>query len=205
VISIYASGLYIGSGIGIFIGGLIVDNWNNAYPIISEAPFGLKGWQVAFMAVGIPGMLLALLTWQIKEPPRGLSEGLMSSESKNPLKETFKELVGLTPFGLLGSDNFKKELFVNIIFTVSILLASYYLYVLTGDFLQWTAFGIGVYVICNWIHGLKKQGSGCIFVDIQKQGSLTGSSLFSFHNLCNLCIGCFWTIFLHKKFFNDCY
>ena len=30
VISIYASGLYIGSGIGIFIGGLIVDNWNNA-------------------------------------------------------------------------------------------------------------------------------------------------------------------------------
>ncbi len=62
MISIYASGLYIGSGIGIFIGGLIVDNWNNAYPIISEAPFGLKGWQVAFMAVGIPGMLLALLT-----------------------------------------------------------------------------------------------------------------------------------------------
>ena len=72
------------------------------------------------MAVGIPGMLLALLTWQIKEPPRGLSEGLISSESKNPLKETFKELVGLTPFGLVGSDNFKKELSINIIFTVLI-------------------------------------------------------------------------------------
>ena len=83
VLSIYASGLYIGSGIGIFIGGLIVDNWNEAFPIISEAPFGLKGWQVAFMAVGLPGILLALITWQIKEPPRGLSEGLTETTAAN--------------------------------------------------------------------------------------------------------------------------
>jgi len=84
VLSIYASGLYIGSGIGIFIGGLIVDNWNEAFPIISEAPFGLKGWQVAFMAVGLPGILLALITWQIKEPPRGLSEGLAETKKRKP-------------------------------------------------------------------------------------------------------------------------
>ena len=90
VISIYASGLYIGSGIGIFLGGLIVDNWNEAFPIITEAPFGLKGWQVAFMAVGLPGILLALLTWQIKEPPRGLSEGIKDIKKENPLKAAFK-------------------------------------------------------------------------------------------------------------------
>ena len=79
------------------------------------------------MAVGIPGMLLALLTWQIKEPPRGLSEGLISSESKNPLKETFKELVGLTPFGLLGSDKFKKELSIKRLLSLRIYTKTYFL------------------------------------------------------------------------------
>ena len=200
VISIYASGLYIGSGIGIFIGGLIVDNWNNAYPVISEAPFGLKGWQVAFMAVGLPGMLLALLTWQIKEPPRGLSEGLISSESKNPLKETFKELVGLTPFGLVGSENFRKELTVNIIFTVSILLTSYCLYILTGDFLQWTAFGIGVYVICNWIHGLKNRDPVAFLLIFKSKALLLGLLSFPFITFVTYALGAFGPSFYIRNF-----
>ena len=105
VLSIYASGLYIGSGIGIFIGGLIVDNWNEAFPIISEAPFGLKGWQVAFMAVGIPGILLALITWQIKEPPRGLSEGL--TETKKELNRDLD--LGLALSKAEGNLNFLAE------------------------------------------------------------------------------------------------
>ena len=33
VYSIYASGIYIGGGIGIFLGGWIADSWHAAYPI----------------------------------------------------------------------------------------------------------------------------------------------------------------------------
>src|SRR5258705_7792867 len=47
-LSIYSSGVYIGAGIGIFLGGWIVDAWRAAYPEAEGVPpFGLRGWQVA--------------------------------------------------------------------------------------------------------------------------------------------------------------
>lgn len=52
VLGIYSSGIYIGAGIGIFLGGWIVDGWNSAYPDPGLAPFGLRGWQAAYLAVG---------------------------------------------------------------------------------------------------------------------------------------------------------
>ena len=38
---------------------VIVESWNRAFP--AGGPLGLVGWQAAFLAVGIPGLLLALL------------------------------------------------------------------------------------------------------------------------------------------------
>ena len=56
VVGIYGSGVSIGAGIGLFLGAAILNAWGNAWPDPSLAPFGLKGWQVAFMAVGLPGL-----------------------------------------------------------------------------------------------------------------------------------------------------
>ena len=55
VLAIYSSGVYIGSGIGLFLGGAIVEYWNTLFPDPSMAPFGIRGWQAAFIAVGLPG------------------------------------------------------------------------------------------------------------------------------------------------------
>jgi len=41
-LAIYSSGLYIGGGISLLIGGLIVENWNAAYP--GGGPYGIVGW-----------------------------------------------------------------------------------------------------------------------------------------------------------------
>ena len=54
VLAIYSSGIYIGAGLGLFIGGLIVERWDLAYAA-GAAPLGLRGWQVAFLAVGSAG------------------------------------------------------------------------------------------------------------------------------------------------------
>ena len=51
-LAIYSSGVYIGAGLGILMGGVIVDVWKDWYPDPSLAPFGLAGWQAAFFAVG---------------------------------------------------------------------------------------------------------------------------------------------------------
>ena len=116
VLAIYSSGLYIGAGIGLFLGGSILDTWNAWYPDITQAPFGLKGWQVAFMAVGFPGIVLAVVTYAfIKEPVRGLSEGIETKPSNSPFLDTFKEFLGLTPLSLIGTRNFLNKMLFNFI------------------------------------------------------------------------------------------
>src|SRR5688500_3689837 len=59
-LSIYSSGLYIGGALSLPIGGLVLSRWNMAYPNPAEAPLGLVGWQAAFLAVRVPGLLIAL-------------------------------------------------------------------------------------------------------------------------------------------------
>ena len=154
VLSIYASGLYVGAGIGMFLGGWIVELWTSAYPEASSAPFGLRGWQAAFMAVGLPGLILAAFTWRIKEPPRGLSEGISTSETSHPFKEMLKEFIGITPFVLIQSSSPVKSLFKNSIIAISIILSMKALIDFTGDTIQWVAFGIGLYLLSCWVQGM---------------------------------------------------
>lgn len=155
ILAIYSSGVYIGAGIGVFLGGWIVELWNNAYPDPSLAPLGLRGWQAAFMGVGIPGLILACFTWQIKEPKRGMSDGIETPEHPHPFKEMLNEFVGITPLALLGSKQYKKLLGINFLIVLMIAIASYFLILLTGDMVQWIAFGFGCYVVTCWIQGLQ--------------------------------------------------
>lgn len=79
VIAIYASGVYIGGGIGLFLGGFIMETWNALHPVVADAPFNLKGWHVAFLAVGVPGILMAGWVRSLREPMRGISDGLVGA------------------------------------------------------------------------------------------------------------------------------
>ena len=110
-LSIYSSGIYIGAGIGTFLGGMIVDGWNVAYPDIASAPLGIKAWQVAFLVVGLPGLLLAFVVRTLKEPKRGQSEGLIGPTHPHPFKVAFEELMSvlppLTAFNLYRSGGIK--------------------------------------------------------------------------------------------------
>lgn len=68
--SIYTSGVFIGSGLAYLIGGLVVEAVGTATP--SNIPlFGeVQAWQFVLILVGLPGLLLALLTLTIREPRR---------------------------------------------------------------------------------------------------------------------------------------
>ncbi|MXO97069.1 MFS transporter [Erythrobacter aquimaris] len=101
-LAIYSSGLYIGGGISLLIGGLVVENWNEAYP--DGGPLGLVGWQAAFLSVGIPGLLLALWVLTLREPVRGEIDGLPTPENPHPFRGFFQELFQvIPPFTLLGA------------------------------------------------------------------------------------------------------
>ena len=155
VIAIYSAGLYIGGGIGLFLGGFILDSWNSAYPVQADAPFGLKGWHVAFMAVGLPGILMALWVRTLKEPQRGVSEGLVSEAHPEPFKVLAEEMAAIIPlWSLPGLKRDGASLTKNAIAAVLIGLVAAALIWLTGSVAQWIAMGIGVYATFGWAQSL---------------------------------------------------
>jgi MFS family permease len=155
VIGIYSSGVYIGGGIGLFLGGLILDTWSTTYPDVTQTPFGLKGWHVAFMAVGIPGLLMALWVRTLREPQRGISEGLVSEDHPAPWKVLATEMVSMLPlFNLSGLKRDGASLGRNGLAAVGISGVAALLMYLTGSIAQWIAIGIGVYVVFSWAQSL---------------------------------------------------
>ena len=68
--SVFTSGVFIGSGLAYFIGGTVIETMSNLepwrFPVFGE----IRAWQRVFIVVGVPGMLLALLTLTIREPRR---------------------------------------------------------------------------------------------------------------------------------------
>jgi len=151
VIAIYSSGVYIGGGIGLFLGGLILDAWNTAYPVTADAPFQLKGWHVAFMAVGIPGMLMALWVRTLREPRRGISEGILTDDHPAPWRVLATEAMAMLPLlNLPGLRRAGASLGRNAAAAGAIVVAAAGLMYLTGSVAQWAALGIGVYVVFSW-------------------------------------------------------
>ena len=158
VLAVYSSGIYIGAGIGLFLGGSIVDAWNGAYPNPANAPLGLRGWQVAFFVVGLPGVAMAFWVWTLKEPRRGQSEGIFTPEHSHPFRETARSLAAVLPpltiFALYVVGGLRAVL-VNLAAALIVAAAAYGANAATGTPTQWIALGIGVYAAVSWVHNLK--------------------------------------------------
>ena len=154
VIAIYAAGVYIGAGIGIFLGGYILEAWPQAYP--TNPPYGLKGWQVAVMAVGIPGLIMAIWVRTLREPVRGISEGLVAPKHPHPFRLLGQELLAVVPpFNLIGLRSHPAVLRKNLIMASVFALGAWGLIWLTGSVAQWVTTGFGVWVTFTWAQSLK--------------------------------------------------
>ncbi|QAY75951.1 MFS transporter [Sphingosinicella sp. BN140058] len=156
-LSIYSSGLYIGGALSLPIGGLIVSRWSHAYPDPATAPLGLAGWQAAFLAVGLPGLLLALWVLSLREPLRGASDGLSQPVVRpNAWSEFGRELAAiLPPLTLISVSRIPGALKINLAMLALVVAVAYGLIRLTGDWPQWSAYGLGIYSVFSWIQSLK--------------------------------------------------
>jgi len=77
-LAIIALGAPFGFLIGQSIGGWVAAEW---------------GWRAAFVALGVPGLLVALIVWLcLREPPRGLVDGRVAGGSPPSLKAVLTEL-----------------------------------------------------------------------------------------------------------------
>ena len=81
VLAVYACGIYMGVGLGFWLGGWL----NDAF-----------GWRVAFMVIGLPGVAMAVVVrFTVREPPRGMSERTAATSRSYSLGETWQFLTRL--------------------------------------------------------------------------------------------------------------
>lgn len=66
--SIYQSGSAIGAAIGVFVAGVVLDWHAHARPDLALLGVELRDWQLVFLALGAPGVLLAFLPQGLPEP-----------------------------------------------------------------------------------------------------------------------------------------
>ncbi len=163
-LAIYSSGLYLGGGISLLIGGLVVENWNAAYP--EGGPLGLAGWQAAFLAVGVPGLILALWVLTLREPVRGAIDGMPTPEDPEPFRGFLRELFQvIPPFTILGAAGRGTSALITnllglagfaVLAVVMTRIAPASANILPGlvsD--QWLFLGVGYYAVFSWAMGLK--------------------------------------------------
>ncbi len=156
VLAIYSSGVYIGGGIGLFLGGFIMETWNTAYPDRNAAPLQFAGWQAAFLAVGIPGILMAIWVRTLREPERGASEGLVGPAHPAPFSVLGTELKAMMPvFNLLPLHRAGGSVPRNLLAGLAIALVATGLALLSGDKAQWITLGIGAYIVVCWAQSLR--------------------------------------------------
>lgn len=152
--SVFAAGVPIGAGLGMFLGGFILDWWNITFPDPDLAPFSLRGWQAAFIAIAIPGPLLALWLWTLKEPTRGQSEGITVTSPGEPFQEVGRELIAILPIvnlvAMLHRPDAARLIGLNVCMGLGIAISAVLLTVVTGSAAQWIALGIGFYCIASW-------------------------------------------------------
>ena len=90
-IAVYQSGALFGGGLAFIIGGIVVNFAINADSIALPIIGLLQPWQIAFIIVGLPGVLMALVMLTVKEPKRtGMKEEFGKSVS---VRDTVKFVV----------------------------------------------------------------------------------------------------------------
>ena len=158
-LSIYSSGLYIGGGIALPVGGYVLAEWARRFPDAGSAPLGLAPWQAAFMAVGLPGLLLAVWIWSLKEPLRGAIDGHPSDIVRpNAWRDFFRELVAiLPPLTLFSVARIPGAMIPNLIMLAVSVAGVFVLGSLTGDWPQWIAWWIGIYAVFSWTQSLRQR------------------------------------------------
>jgi MFS family permease len=89
-LGLFSSGIYIGGGLALLVGGAVVAAAEAAGDIVVPVFGALRPWQIAFIAVGAPGILLALVMMCVREPAR--REVPQSREGTPPTEDLWQQI-----------------------------------------------------------------------------------------------------------------
>lgn len=173
IFALYTTGMFIGVGASLMIGGIVVG--------ALDGFAGMSGWQLAFIAVGAPGIVLGLLViTTVREPVRGALDGQPQVGASKPFQAVLAELATMTPpFALISlSKNgaSARTIGLNVLLFALIAVAAAGLiavseawlsparravvfvlfdFPFTTSFIQWLAVGLGIYAALSWVQAIR--------------------------------------------------
>ena len=153
-LALYSSGLYLGGGVSLLIGAKISKVWDAAYPGGGVA--GLVGWQAAFLAVGIPGLLAALWVATLREPARPPAA---TESERHPLRDFLSDLSMLMPPFTLwhAAQRGPTAVVANLAFAAVMIGIAMVMIAITGNVPQWGAMAFGYYAVFSWAATLRRR------------------------------------------------
>jgi MFS family permease len=177
VTAVFAASITLGLGAALWVGGASADWWDGLYAD-RPAPFGLRGWQAAFIIASLPGLVLSVLLWRMYEPVRGAADGLVSPPDPAPFRASWETLASILPgfnwitlrrlgasplmwagnlaglaaivLGMVALTDWTNSVRVTV--PAPLIIAGH---PISGNALQWIVTGFGLYVILNWLQALK--------------------------------------------------
>ncbi len=89
-LSVYSMGIYVGSGLAMMVGGTVVQSLSRTPELTLPVLGTIASWRATFLVVGLPGLLVALLTLNVREPQR---RALLSSVDGQVKKVNFRDVL----------------------------------------------------------------------------------------------------------------
>ena len=146
--SVLLSGVFVGGALAMFVGGYFLSHWQEGMctgvPITGACD--LAPWKAALIAVGMPGLLLALAILLIREPARPVQTASTSRFVLGEFATAIPPFTVISMYRLGGRQGLTRNLILAaVLIALSTLIAR-----LTGDVAQWASFGLGAYAVITW-------------------------------------------------------
>ncbi len=153
VLGVYLASVHLGHAAALILGGLFLTSWDTMCGVFPEGACQVPNWRAAFLIVGLPGLLLAVLVFFLREPPRPKAH-----VTKPAMEVVTKELgSAIPPFTVLTLARVggSRAATTNVVFIAILAVVSAAISALTGDWAQWIAVAVGVYSVTTWSQILK--------------------------------------------------
>lgn len=69
-LSVYSAGIFVGAGLANIVGGIVTQAASNLPPVDLPLLGTIAPWRFTFLIVGIPGLIVGLLVYTVREPLR---------------------------------------------------------------------------------------------------------------------------------------
>ncbi|QNA86896.1 MFS transporter [Sphingomonas sp. So64.6b] len=176
VMAVIAAAIALGLGGSLVLGGFAAEWWDRRYAG-GGAPLGFSGWQFAFIVASLPGFLIAILMWRLREPERGAIEGIVTPRDPHPFHASFGVLGSVTPgvhwVALARRGASARDWAVNSAILVAIVAGAFVAIHWAEAFsprpplilggvavsphaLQWGVIGFGLFVVVNLLQSLRR-------------------------------------------------